>query len=845
MTTALPIDQILPQLKETLRSRHHAVVQAEPGAGKTTRIPLALLEEPWLAGQRIIMLEPRRLAARSAAWFMSTELGSEVGERIGYRVRLDSRVSARTRIEIVTEGVLTRMLQEDPALTGVGLVIFDEFHERSLQADLALALCLETQQALREELRLLVMSATLDGAAVAQLLGDAPIISSTGRSHPVETVYAPPLRPAEGLTVLQHVVTIIKRALNEQPGSLLVFLPGVGEIKRVEALLMEAGIGPQVSVCPLYSDLALDAQEQAIRPAPDGRRKIVLATSIAETSLTIEGVRVVIDSGAARVPRFDPSSGLTRLMTVAASQAAAEQRRGRAGRLEPGVCYRLWSAESHRQRPDFERPEILDADLAPLALDLAQWGVADPATLAWLDPPPAAHYAQACDLLQHLGALDARRTITSHGKKMAQLAMHPRLSHMILRGLELGWGALACDLAAVLGERDLIKGPRDADLAVRLDVLQGRGAPPGTDRGAVTRARKNADTWRRQLGIKPDGGGKKSFSPLPLAGEGERERARPGILLAFAYPDRIAQRRPGSEPRYLLANGRGALFTQHEALCNEDYIVAAYLDGNAREARIFLAAALDRSALDEYFAEQITELDIIEWDARNELVQARGQQRLDALVLSDKPLEKADVKKIAHAMLEGIRALGLVCLPWTDGLRTWQRRVMLLQRLEPAVWPDVSDAALLATLEDWLAPYLNGVTRRSHLANIDLHSALTGRLAWDKQKMLDEQAPTHLTVPSGSRVAIDYDNDPPVLAVRLQEMFGLADTPRIAGGRVALLLHLLSPARRPVQVTQDLAGFWARSYHDVKKDLKGRYPKHYWPDDPLQAEPTARAKPRS
>jgi ATP-dependent helicase HrpB len=758
-------------------------------------------------------------------------LGEAAGETVGYRVRLDSRVSGRTRIEVLTEGVLTRLLQDDPSLEGVGLVIFDEFHERSLHADLGLALCVETQSALRDDLRLLVMSATLDGELVAQLLGQAPIITSEGRSFPVETRYLPSPRKPDDQAYLQHVVSSIKQALAEETGSLLVFLPGAGEIRRVEQRLRETVSQDHIFIAPLYGDLPLEAQELAIRPSPGGLRKIVLATSIAETSLTIEGIRIVIDSGWARVPRFDPNSGLTKLMTVKVSQASAEQRRGRAGRLEPGVCYRLWSADSHKQLPDYNRPEILDADLTPLALDLAQWGISDPDTLAWLDPPPAAHYDQARELLQHLNALDERGAITAHGRRMAELAMHPRLAHMVLKGMESGWGALACEIAALLGERDVIKGARETDLRLRLEILHGSGNAPDIDHAACARVRKTAGQWRRQLKV-PD---KSAAQYQDLA----------GLLLAYAYPDRIAQHRPGTEPRYLLANGRGAYFAQHETLSKEDYLVAAQLDGAAKEARVFLAAAVTQAELEEYFADQIEEVDIVEWDSRSETVQARRQRRLDALVLEDRPLSNADPELITRAMLQGIREMGLDCLPWNKTLNVWRERVQFMRRLDAAHLPDVSDSILILQIETWLAPYLQGTTRRTHLANIDLHNALTGLLNWEQQRTLDDLAPTHITVPSGSRIPIDYGNDPPVLAVRLQEMFGLTETPRIAGGRVALLLHLLSPAGRPVQVTQDLAGFWARSYHDVKKDLKGRYPKHYWPDDPLQAQPTARAKPRN
>jgi ATP-dependent helicase HrpB len=839
MSAVLPVEEVIPVLATALGRGGNAVLQAPPGVGKTTRIPLALLNEDWLAGRRILMLEPRRLAARSAAWYMAKRLNEDVGDTVGYRVRLDSRVGPRTRIEVVTEGVLTRLLQEDPALSGVGLVIFDEFHERSLQADLGLALCIEIQTALRDDLRLLAMSATLSAETAAALLNDAPLITSTGRSFPVETRYLPPdPRRITGPAFLDHVAAVIQRALREEQGSLLVFLPGVAEIRRVERLLHEARLDSQVLVCPLYGELDTAAQERAILPATGGQRKVVLATSIAETSLTIEGVRVVIDSGRSRLPRFDPVSGLTRLATVNVSRAAAEQRRGRAGRLEPGMCYRLWSEAAHDKLPEFNRPEILEADLASLVLDLAQWGVTDPNSLAWLDPPPAAHYAQARQLLQELGALDRGGAVTAHGRLMAPLAMHPRLAHMVLKGIEIGHGALACDLAALLSERDIIKGERDADLHLRLQALHHPGDAAGLDRAAAARVHRQAEQWRRQLRIaeRDVPHGDRRGPPLDLD--------RIGVLLAHAYPDRIAQRRPGAEPRYLLANGRGACFARHEPLSVSEYIVAAHLDGAHKEARVFLAAVVTRTELETYFSDLILAKDSIEWDGRNECVQARRQRRLGALILDDALLSDAGPEALTHAMLQGIRGMGIGCLPWGKALRTLQRRVLFLHHLDPQQWPDLSDGCLLATLEDWLAPYLSGVTRRAHLAGLDLHTVLTGLLNREQQRTLDDLAPVHLTVPSGSRIAIDYDHDPPILAVRLQELFGLKETPRIAGGRVPLLIHLLSPACRPVQVTQDLAGFWARGYSEVKKDLKGRYPKHYWPDDPLQAQPTARARPR-
>jgi ATP-dependent helicase HrpB len=834
--TSLPIDPVLPEIRAALAAASGLVLQAPPGAGKTTRVPLALLEEEWLKGQRIVMLEPRRLAARAAAARMADSLGEAVGQTVGYRIRFETKVSRDTRIEVVTEGILTRMMQDDPSLPGIGLVIFDEFHERSLNADLGLALCLESQGALRDDLKIVVMSATLDGGPVAKLMGGVPVVTSEGRAFAVETRF---LARPEPRRFADAVAGAVVQALrDEAAGDVLVFLPGAGEIRRVEALLGEHPAARGVTIAPLYGDLPAEAQDRAIRRGGQGR-KVVLATSIAETSLTIDGVRVVVDGGQMRCPRFDPTSGMTRLVTVPVSRASADQRRGRAGRTAPGVCYRLWSEAEDRALTAFTAPEITEADLAPLALDLAQWGVDDANTLAWLDPPPAAALAQARELLAELGAVDGRGRMTAHGRAINRLAMHPRLAHMVLRAGDLSLGGLACDLAALLGERDIVRaerGFRDSDVRLRLDALRSgdgfdRVHGLAVDRGAVARVRQAAREWRRRIGLK--------------SGEQTGEGRDAGLVLAFAYPDRIARRRPGGEPRYALSGGRGALFTDPEPLSAEEWLVAAELDGDRREARIFLAAPIAKAEIEEHFAESIRTTEAVEWDRRDEVVQARRQRRLFALVLDEHKLDKASPDALATAMVEGVRAMGLACLPWTDELMKWRERVAFLRRHDPdGGWPDMSDQALLDGLEEWLAPYLAGITRRAHLARLDLPQAVRGMLDWDRARRLDELAPTHVVVPSGSRVPIDYSGEVPVLAVRLQEMFGCADTPRVANGRVALLLHLLSPARRPVQVTQDLASFWANAYKAVKADLKGQYPKHWWPDDPMQAEPTARAKPR-
>ncbi len=824
---ALPIDEALPALLSALNNGSTAVLQAPPGAGKTTRVPLALLDQSWAAGGRIIMLEPRRLAARGAARRMAQMLGEEVGQTVGYRVRMDARVSAATRIEVVTEGIFLRRLQSDASLEGVAAVLFDEFHERSLDADLALAFCLQTRELLRDDLRLVVMSATLDGGPVAALLGGAPLITSEGRAFPVETRWVEP-GPTDRAD--EHMARTIRRALAEEDGSVLAFLPGSGEIRRVERLLADGPLPANVLLTPLYGDMSLEAQDIAIRPAPAGQRKVVLSTSIAETSLTIEGIRIVIDSGLSRLQRFDPRSGMGRLETVKSSRASADQRRGRAGRLSAGVCYRLWSEASDRALIPFTAAEITRADLTPLALELAQWGIIDADELSWLDSPPASTLAQARKLLQQLGAIDDALRITAHGKAMAGLGVHPRLAHLVLRGKELGRTRLACRIAALISERDILRGGgrRDADLRTRLEHLDERGRGGDVDRSALHQALDQARQLERQVG-----------GP---AGPVDHEDA--GLLLALAYPDRIGQRRAGAAGQFRLSSGRGAMLDPTDALAAADLLAVADLDGQGRDARIFLAAPVTQSALEEAFADVIRAETEVVWDGREQIVQARRRRRLFELSLKDEPLNSPPPDLVLPAMLEGVRAMGLACLPWSKELEGWRRRVNFLHRASPDRWPDVSDEGLLATLEDWLAPYLSGVTRRSHLDRVDLHSALTGILDWNQRQAMDAEIPTHLTVPTGNRIPIDYSGEEPVLAVRLQELFGLAETPRLGGGRIPVLLHLLSPAHRPVQVTRDLAGFWAGSYKDVKKELAGRYPRHYWPDDPLIAEPTARAKRR-
>ena len=862
---ALPIVEVLPELLAALADHPAVVLEAPPGAGKSTVVPLALLEAPWRADRRILMLEPRRLATRAVALRMAETLGETVGMTVGYRMRFDRQVSAATRIEVITEGLLTRLLQDDPALEAVAAILFDEFHERSLHADLGLALALEAQRTLAPHVRILVMSATLDGAAVARLLGTpespAPRITSAGRSFPVTTHYAP-RAPEDPLREVTAKILEVLAPSAAAAGDVLVFLPGAPEIRRVMRALQERGLPPGTDLRPLFGDLPAAEQDLAVRASQPGRRKVVLATSIAETSLTLDGVTVVIDSGLARSARFDPASGMSRLTTTRVSRAAADQRQGRAGRTRAGECHRLWTADAHRTLTGAAAPELLEADLAPLALELACWGVRDAGTLALLDAPPVAGLAQARDVLQRLGAIDASGRVTPHGRAMARLGVHPRLAHMMLRGREWGHGPLAADLAALLAERDVLarSGQRDADLRTRLRWLErsGEGIPPQADAQALRTARQLARQFRRLLHVDEQDRG----ADANLAA---------GLLVALAYPDRVAQRRGGEidgsqvggrAARFLLAQGRGAQLPAGEPLGREPWLAVAQLDGGrtAQEAEpdITLAVPLDPAVFDGPLASEVHAGLRVLWDAREEAVIARRERSFGALVLHSRDARDADPERVRAALLEGLRGLGAQALPWTRSAETLRERMAFVgqvlrtgplhQRsgvLESAHWPDCMLDALMDSLEQWLAPWLEGVTRRSHLARVDVHGALLARLDGPQQRALDELAPTHFVVPSGSRIPIDYaDPAAPALQVRLQEVFGLKATPRLGGGRVPLVLHLLSPAQRPVQVTRDLESFWSRGYAEVRKELKGRYPKHYWPDDPHTAVATHRAKPR-
>ncbi len=836
MRSGLPIDEALAPLGAALRTGRNAVVVAPPGAGKSTVVPLALLEEPWARGKRIVMLEPRRLATRAVAERMAARLSERVGDTVGYRMRLETRVGKRTRIEVVTEGVFTRMLQSDPALEGVAAVLFDEYHERSLHADVGLAFTLDAQRHLTPQLRVLAMSATIDGARVASLLGGAPVVESLGRMFEVGVRYLGkglPLLPGGAEPIDAAVTRAIQRALDDSTGDLLVFLPGAGEIRRVERRLREElAFGAGIDVLPLYGELNASEQDAALAPAKAGRRKVVLATNIAETSLTIEGIRAVVDSGVERRNVFDPVTGMSRLETQRISRASAEQRAGRAGRTAPGVCYRHWSESPDRSLAAYSAPEIAVADLVPLALDLAAWGTAAH-ELRWLDPPPAATLAGARDLLVRLGALDSTGRITPHGRAMQSLAAHPRLAHMLLTGAQQGAAASAAKLAALMSERDLLRGgTRDSDIRTRLETLQ-HGS---SDRGVLERVRRAERTYLREIATADD-----SLTDAAAAA------AAAGWLLAFAFPDRVGKRRPGGEGRYQLANGRGATFATPEAIAREELIVAVELDDREREAQIQLAAPLARKDLLEHFAPELVTSDEVAWDARAEAVVARRTVRFGELVLDEKPLADLPPGAARTALLEGLRSLGLQALPWDDDGRTFAARCEFVRKLgrgDLDDWPYFSAVALSADL-GWLEPYLDGVTRRAHFPRIPLVRALRARLTPVQSRLLDELAPTHITLPTGTRAAIDYlDDNAPCASMRMQEVFGLAATPRIGGGAVPVTFKLLSPAHRPLQVTRDLASFWRNAYIEVRKDMRGRYPRHYWPENPLEAEPTRRVKPR-
>ncbi|MEA2877337.1 MAG: ATP-dependent helicase HrpB [Hyphomicrobiales bacterium] len=804
----LPIDEALPALTAALRASNAAVLVAPPGAGKTTRVPLVLAREPWAMG-KILVLEPRRIAARAAADRMAKTLGQNVGDTVGLRVRFGSKVSARTRIEVVTEGVFTRLILDDPELKGIVAVLFDEFHERSLDADLGLALAHDAQQGLREDLKILVMSATIDGARVAALLGAAPVVESQGRAFPVETRY---MGRDPRARIEDQMSDAVTRALRADAGSVLAFLPGAAEIRRTETMLKER-VDAATDVVALYGALDADTQDRAISPAPAGRRKVVLATSIAETSLTIEGVRIVVDSGLARVPRYEPDVGLTRLETVRVSRAAADQRRGRAGRTEPGIAYRLWDEPQTASLEAYARPEILAADLSSFVLDLAAWGAA-PEKLAFLDSPPKGALAEARALLSELGALHDGR-ITQEGHALRRLPLPPRLARMVVDAAREGAGALAADIAAVLTERGL--GGDDADLTHRVEAFRRDRSRRAGD------ARQMANRWSEMAG----------------GGEGEMSV---GAILSLAYPDRIAKNRHNGA--FTLANGRGGNVDQASALSREPFVAVAELTGSAANARIVLAAPIGLAEIEQRFADRIENRDEVTFDEKSLSLRARRSRRLGAIALNEQTRQVEPNDDTARLLAEGLARVGIDKLPWTKSLTQWRDRVMFLRKAEGDEWPDLSHNWLAANM-DWLMPALAGTTAISQLSPDDLHSALTERLPWPLRRRLDTEAPTHFTAPTGTNAAIDYEADAgPTISIRLQELFGLGDHPSIAAGRIPLVIELLSPGHKPVQITRDLPGFWRGSYAAVRTEMRGRYPRHPWPDDPLAAAPTRRAKPR-
>jgi ATP-dependent helicase HrpB len=811
----LPIDEALPALRDALRDSRRAVLVAPPGAGKTTRVPLALLDEPWTQEGKILVLEPRRLAARGAAARMADTLGEAVGARVGLRVRMGSKVSGATRIEVVTEGVFTRMIVDDPELTGVAAVLFDEFHERSLDADLGLALALDAQAGLREDLRILVMSATLDGARVASLLDEAPVIESQGRAYPVETRYVgrDPRRRIE-----EEITDIILRIHRTERGSMLVFLPGQGEIRRVEHWLAERLDDASTDIAPLFGAMDQRAQDLAVQPAASGRRKIVLATSIAETSLTIEGVRIVIDSGLQRVPRFEPDIGLTRLETVRVSRASADQRRGRAGRTEPGIAYRLWEEAGNGALEAFGKPEILSADVSSLLLDCAAWGVSDLKTLRFLDYPPQAAVSEAKKLLQGIHALDAEGRMTPEGKAIRALPLPPRLARMVLAAGEQGAMEQAAEIAALLTERGL--GGSSVDLDEQLQRFQRDRSPRAEEMRRLIRG------WIKGL-----------------KNSDRRDAPSTGAILALAYPDRVAVAR-GKPGNLVMVNGRAAALEPHESLAREPYLVIAEVQGQAASARILLAAALTEAELHAQFQADMAETSEVSFDAPSASLRARRVKRLGSLVLSERVEAVEASEETARLLAKGMAGLGMARWPLSAPTQQWLERVRFLRRSDPA-WPDLSDKTLEAEAENWLAPYLLGKTSLNDIGADRLREALESLLDWSMARRLDEEAPTHFLAPTGNRHPIDYESGQgPVLTIRVQELYGLKDHPSVARGKWPLVLHLTSPAHRPIQITKDLPGFWRGSWGAVKSEMKGRYPKHPWPDDPANALPTARAKPR-
>ena len=853
MPSSLPIYDCLPALKDALTSHNEAVLEAPPGAGKTSIIPIELLSEPWLAGQKILLLEPRRVAAKLAAQRLADNLHEPLGETVGYRIRLESKISAKTRIEVITEGVLTRLLQNDPSLNGIGLIVFDEFHERSLDADLGLALCLYGRELFRESLplKLLVMSATLDGNAIAKIIGSekqpAPIISSEGRQFPIRYHYADK-RPDIGFALEQAVAETVEAALQDHMESILVFLPGQREIRGViENISTFIHHHPDTILTPLYGNLSLPQQQQAISPPPKGKRKVVLATAIAETSVTIQGVSIVIDSGLSRLPKYDTRTGLTRLYTQRVSQASATQRAGRAGRTAPGTCYRLWPEYQQGQLVPQTPPEIEQADLTNLTLQLFQWGV-EPHELRWLTSPPVAATRHAIELLISLNALDTQSNkppqLTPHGTAIAALPMHPRFAHMLLTANTHQQRQVACLLAAMLPERDLIPNT-GSDINTRLDKLidiLNKKLKPSTSESHIIRIiQQQALRYFSLLPQQQNSQKKTTLLPIHKHNEGLS-----GRLIANAYPDRIAKQRPNQPSHYVLANGREASLPAHDPLTKNQWLAIANSGGKQGHSndQIYLASPLENEEFNTTLADKTHTTSEIYWSNEGKLI-AEEQLCIGKLVIKSKTLTSLTQDQKTFALIQWITKQGLQCLPWTNDIKQWQARVLLLResnKNNDLCWPDLSKAHLSATIEQWLTPYLNNITHIKQLNNIDLFTILRNLLPWPLPNKLNELAPNTITVPSGSNHRIDYSQTPPVLAVKLQEMFGCNTTPSINNGKIALTIHLLSPAKRPLQVTQDLDSFWNNGYEDVKKEMKGRYPKHPWPDNPRAAVATAKTK---
>ncbi len=838
-----PVENVIEEIKKALFEERKVVLQAPPGAGKTTIVPISLLHEPWLLGKKIIILEPRRIAARASAYRMAELLNERVGQTVGYHISMDRCLGHKTRIEVITEGILTRRIQNDPTLEGTGLIIFDEFHERNLHSDLGLALALECSEVFSEELRFLVMSATIDTSNISNLMGNVPVIISEGKKWPVETRYVPVKQKGTPFyDIEKQYVNTIKVVLDSEEGDILVFLPGVREIKRVESLLLKTIMTENVSIIPLFGRLSKKEQDRAIFPSSMGFRKIVLATSIAETSITIDGVSIVIDSGLMRAPRYYSGTGMSRLETVRVSHASAEQRRGRAGRTKPGVCYRLWDKSIEAVLKDYNAPEIMNTDLTGFMLELALWGVSDIHTLKLIDYPPESSIQKAQQILTDIGAINLAGKITPHGKKMATIGIHPRLAHMILKGSESGDAEIACFIAAVLSQRDFISfvDYRESDIVIRLEILKAFHENKNyydknirINKSLVMQVLKNALKYKKTISAKND-----TFN-LNKAGE----------LLAFAFPERILQLRSSQEGNYLMANGMGAFIIKDDYLFSEKYLVAAELDGNAHNSKVYLAAAYSKEQLIQSFNHTFQKVENVRWDKKSKSVICKRELKYRELVISKETIENAATDIVADEMLYGIKECGISCLPWDKELRNFQARAVLIHKISQFDdFPDISDDALTGSMDVWLKPFLHGVTKISQLNKLNLKNILFSLFDWKTKQKVESEAPTHITVASGSRIPLKYftkENgveSSPVLAVRLQELFGMRDTPYIGNGKIPVTIHLLSPASKPVQVTKDLKSFWEKTYFEVKKELKGRYPKHYWPDDPLNAVPTNKTK---